>query len=128
MKVSEPKNAGSGTYVKLPPPLSVSTPFAIVDPSNEPSDRVSPSGSESFARTSNVTPARSSSFTDTVSSTAVGGSGCAVTWIVKVCATLVSEPPFAVPPSSTACTLTTAEPEAFGAVVKVSDPSAATAG
>ena len=63
-----------------------------------------------------------------MSSVAVGGSGCAVTWIVKVCDVLVSLPPLAVPPLSTACTVTVAVPEAFGAGVKVSDPSAATAG
>ena len=114
--------------MKLPPPLSVSVPARIVEPSNESSATGSPSGSESLASTANVIPAESSSFTDTASSTATGGSGWAVTRIVKFCATVVSEPPFAVPPLSTACTLTVAEPVAFGAVVNVSVPSAATAG
>ena len=31
--ISLPENPASGTYVKLPPPLSVSVPLATVEPS-----------------------------------------------------------------------------------------------
>ena len=51
-----------------------------------------------------------------------------VTPIASVCGGLVSEPPFAVPPLSTALTVTIAVPFAFAAGVKVSVPVGETAG
>ncbi len=60
--------------------------------------------------------------------TKVGSSLTALTTIVKVCATERSTPPFAVPPLSCTCTVTTAEPLAFAVRVKVSVPSLAMSG
>ncbi len=57
-----------------------------------------------------------------------GASLTAVTVIVNVCVADVSTPPPAVPPSSTAASVIVAEPLASAAGVKVSVPSAATAG
>src|SRR5918996_4776005 len=57
-----------------------------------------------------------------------GASFTKATVIANVCGALVSTPPFAVPPSSWARTVTVAEPCAEGAGVKVSVPSTATAG
>ena len=48
--------------------------------------------------------------------------------IVNVCAALVSAPPFAVPPLSCSCTVTTADPVTLVVVVYVRVPFGAIAG
>ena len=69
-----------------------------------------------------------SAFTAVAVSVNSGASSTAGTVILKVCARLVSWPQLSVPPSSFNCTLRLATPLAFAANVKLSVPSALTAG
>ena len=123
--VSVPAKCVAGMYVKLPPPLSVRAPSAIAESSNDAARAcrlgvgVVREHVERDARDAVLEHARR----------VVDAAGRPVDdRDTNVCGGLVSMPPFAVPPSSTARTLTVAAPCAPVAGVNVSVPSAATAG
>src|SRR4051794_28174379 len=95
------------------------------DPDVGPPTIEKANGSPSASPPDNVIEAEPSSSTVVVTALAVGA---VLTLIVNVWATLVSTPPFVVPPLSWIFTVTLATPDLPGAGVKLRSPDAETAG